>query len=56
VVEDEHESVDGEVPLDQVDMRRSKFKDNHQCPILESIIPFKEIIRWTTSWVASGEG
>jgi hypothetical protein len=37
-------------------MRRSKFKDNHQCPILESIIPFKEIIRWTTSWVASGEG
>jgi hypothetical protein len=34
-------------------MRRSKFKDNHQCPILESTILSKGIILWTTSWVAS---
>jgi hypothetical protein len=56
VVENEHESVDGEVPLDQVNDEEEQIKDNHQCLILESIIPFKGIIRWITSWVASGEG
>ena len=52
VVEDEHESVDGEVPLDQVDDEEEQIQ--RQPSVLH--IPFKEIIRWTTSWVASGEG
>jgi hypothetical protein len=35
---------------------KSKFKDNHQCPILESTIPSKEIIQWTKFLGVSKEG
>jgi hypothetical protein len=55
IVENEQEEVASEEPLNKMKLT-IKFRSILWCLILEYTRASKEIILWTTSWVASREG